>query len=191
MHFVHQGTIYLLPLLPQRRRADCPHRGDRIFQVGGEQNAPTQLRSSFSEPADDAVIERVNRVPGRTWAAIEDLKERPIMIHWEALHFDPNIPVIQQVQHLGQQRESLSVPYSHQSGLVQRELGNGSHAGNLGVVVHHNGPVPCRVYVELDPVRIQHDGTPKGRAAVLVLVAGRPSMSDYTRSSHGPEDSPA
>ncbi len=127
MHLVHQGTVYLLPLLPQRRRADRTHRGDRIFEVGGEQNAPTQFRPSFSEPANDAVIERVNRVPGRAWAAIEDFKESAIVSHWEALHFDPNIPVIQQVQHLGQQRESLSVPNSHQSGLVQRELGNGSH----------------------------------------------------------------
>ncbi len=67
----------------------------------------------------------------------------------------------------------------------------GPTPGNLGVVVHHNSPVPCRVYVELYPVRIQHDGPPEGRAAVLVFVAGRPSMSDHTRSSHGPEDSPA
>ena len=90
-----------------------------------------------------------------------------------------------QVEHLGEERQRLTVPDAHLPGFRPREQADGSESGNLGVVMHHDRAVPRRVDIELDTIGVQHDRPAEGRARVLVFVPGGPTVGDDAGTSHG------
>lgn len=59
---------------------------------------------------------------------------------------------------------------------MEREAGDRSSAGDVGVVVHDDRAVSCEVNVQLDPVRAEFPGSHEGRDGVLPALLRRSPM---------------
>ena len=76
-----------------------------------------------------------------------------------------------ELQDFAEQGKCLAVPDTDLPGLLERQLGDGPDAGQLGVVMHHESPIPGDVDVQLHAVTVQHDGTPERRSRVLIFIS--------------------
>ncbi len=162
-----------------------PHRGHRVVQVGGEQDAAAQLGAYLTETPHDPVIEAVYGVAlgGRT--RVQHREQTAVVLLGKGLHLDPHIALAHQLEHLAEQRERLAVADAELPGLRQSQPADVPATGNLGVVMHDQPAVAGGMDVQLDPVRVQHDGSAESCPRVLVLVAGSASVGDDAGSKHG------
>ncbi len=174
-----------MPFLPESRGACRGQDGNRVGDHRVEQHAPPEPRPQPAEPAHDRMLEAVDRIAVRRRAGVQGCEERRIPRRVERFHLNPHIPVAHQVQHFGQQGDALAVS---QAGLAQGPQivsRYGAEAGQLGVVMDHDDTVPGCVYVELHPVRVQHDCSAECCEGVFVLVTGSAAMCDDAGSRHG------
>src|SRR5688500_11207638 len=104
-------------------------------------------------------------------ATIENVEQLLVIYRGKALHLDPDLPSTHQVQHLGQERQRLTIPNADLPSLRQRELGDGAVSRNVGVMVDHDSPVPSRVDVQLHAIGIERDGAPESSSGVFVFVS--------------------
>src|SRR5215213_6698762 len=124
------------------------------------------------------MIEAVHGISLGGWSAIEHLQELGVVLLRQRLHFYPDIPLPHQLQDFAEKGHSFAVPQANVACLRKRELSDRANPRDVEVVVNHDSTVSRGMDIELDPIRIQHDGATESRTRVLVLVPGSTPVRD-------------
>ena len=169
MNLADQFRVNAVPLLPECPGARIPHLDNWIHRIGDREDAAPEAGHPGPQPGDDPMVERVNPNPGRAGSS-QNLEKGLIVSGPQRLELHPDLEPGTDLQRFRQRGDALAIWQPPGPNLPQRQAGNRSRIGEIGVVMYYEGPIGTGMDVELNPVGAPPPGFPERLERVLCGV---------------------